>query len=217
MIAWLGRLAQAPVLRRVVCEEMLQPVSAAAAMQAASLEATAGLPPEAAAVARMLNQQREGLLQSLEAALPVPGNGAGPGRPLPLPAQGRQLSLLYWQLSTLLPLDGQLVEVRARCAAGGVCWGNRAPACRRALHRSPFHHADACIPLHVQELATLHILLLYSTPFKEHFGLALLCFYPHIGGESPARRPLRLLCLPAKTLKCSALLRVRQPAAPSLV
>jgi hypothetical protein len=32
-------------------------------------------------------------------------------------------------------------------------------------------------------LTTLLILLLYSVPFKEAFGCALLAFYPHIGGE----------------------------------
>lgn len=45
------------------------------------------------------------------------------------------------------------------------------------------HQLPALEPSPPQELATLQILLLYSTPFKEAFGQALLAFYPHIGCE----------------------------------
>lgn len=122
LMRWLVQLGQAPSLRAVICEEALQPAAASAAEQAAKLGATEGLPPEAAAVARMLQQQRRDLLQALQAVLPVPegegaegaGDGGGaPFRPLPLlgPAP-HQHSLLYWQMASLLPLDAQLVEVR---------------------------------------------------------------------------------------------------------
>lgn len=122
LIAWLVQLGQAPALRRVICQESLQPASAAAAVQAAAATATTGAPPEAAAVARMLQQQREGLLAALEAALPLPadaepGQAASP-RPLPVVGPGaHRHSLLYWQLSCLLPLGAELVEV-------GEAWGD---------------------------------------------------------------------------------------------
>ncbi|PSC67217.1 ubiquitin-ligase [Micractinium conductrix] len=154
LVAWLGQLAQAPAVRALVCEELLAPVTPSVAALAGSLAATAGLPAEAAAVARMLQQQREALLGRLVAVLPVPGEPAEGGsgdlsaaaalacRPLPIPgAAAQQLSLLYWQMSAVLPLQASLVE----------------------------------------ELATLHILLLYSVPFKAHYGRVLLCFYPHLG------------------------------------
>jgi hypothetical protein len=38
--------------------------------------------------------------------------------------------------------------------------------------------------LRVQELATLHILLLYNVPFKYSYGRLLLAFYPAFGGEA---------------------------------
>jgi hypothetical protein len=34
----------------------------------------------------------------------------------------------------------------------------------------------------LQELATLHTLLLYTVPFKEQYGRILLSFYPSLGG-----------------------------------
>lgn len=52
-----------------------------------------------------------------------------------------------------------------------------------------------------QEMATLHILLLYSVPFKTHFGRVLLCFYPHLGGGPSS---LLLTCpLPHSADRCS--------------
>ena len=53
-----------------------------------------------------------------------------------------------------------------------LCWGLPRLAMNAPLTRR--------LP---QELATLQILLLYSTPFKEAFGEMLLAFYPHIGCE----------------------------------
>lgn len=141
LVAWLGQLAQAPAVRALVCEELLAPVTPSVAALAGSLAATAGLPAEAAAVACMLQQQREALLGRLVAVLPVPGEPAEGGsgdlsaaaalarRPLPIPgAAAQQLSLLYWQMSAVLPLQASLVEVRGGGAggwwrAGG--WENR--------------------------------------------------------------------------------------------
>lgn len=121
LMSWLGQLAQAPALRDMLCDALLQPSTPSVAAQAGSLAATAGLPADLAAVARMLQQQREALLERLAAVLPVPGEAEAEGlgaaiarqqRPLPLPGRGpHQLSLLYWQLSAMLPLEGHLVEV----------------------------------------------------------------------------------------------------------
>jgi hypothetical protein len=146
IMRWLVQLGQAPALRGIICQELQASALASAAINAAAaLVATPGLPREAAAVARMLQQQREVLLGSLGTVLPMPGAQDAiyeAHRPLPnLGSEAGYYSLLYWQLSTLLLLDGNLVE----------------------------------------ELATLQILLLYSTPFKEVFGETLLAFYPHIG------------------------------------
>lgn len=261
LLSWLGLLAQAPALRELLCVALLQPATPSAAAQAGSLAATAGLPPELAAVARMLQQQREALLERLAAVLPVPGDAEGeaPGaagqaqrRPLPLPRPGpHQLSLLYWQLSTLLLLEGHLVEVRRggaqwtceegvpagpharRCSLECSSWLLFQPAamfCAAGVLPSALRHVP--LPVHTQprihltrlaspgrflaaagslsaippavplplslrwpqELATLHILLLYSVPFKTQFGRALLCFYPHLGGERSTRLAIKYGC-----------------------
>lgn len=202
LMAWIVQLGQAPALRRVICQESLQPASAAAAVQAAAAVASAGAPPEAAAVARMLQQQREGLLAALEAALPLPADSE-PGQavsPRPLPAVGpggaHGHPLLYWQLSCLLPLGADLVEVGGwvrQCLLLADRWLKGAallrapppvPAARPSkpprCQPTPLHpptHADGW-----QELTSLHILLLYSLAFKEAYGSLLLAFYPWLGG-----------------------------------
>lgn len=125
IIRWLVQLGQAPALRGVICQELQSAALPAAAISAAAaLVATPGLPREAAAVARMLQQQREVLLGSLGTVLPLPGGQDAiyeARRPLPLLGpQLERYSLLYWQLSTLLLLDAQLVEVRAGEAGEGL-------------------------------------------------------------------------------------------------
>ena len=84
--------------------------------------------------------------------------------------------------------------------------GSRPPRCLcLELTALPCRRAAACLPaLPCQELATLHILLLYSVPFKAHYGRVLLCFYPHLGGEarrlgagrSPLGSVLALMAMP---------------------
>lgn len=124
IIRWLVQLGQAPALRGVICQELQSAALPAAAINAAAaLVATPGLPREAAAVARMLQQQREVLLGSLGTVLPLPGGQDAiyeARRPLPLLGPLERYSLLYWQLSTLLLLDAQLVEVRAGEAGEGL-------------------------------------------------------------------------------------------------
>lgn len=122
IIRWLVQLGQAPALRGVICQELQsQALPSAAINAAAALVATPGLPREAAAVARMLQQQREVLLGSLGTVLPMPGSQSAiyeSRRPLPfLGDEAGYYSLLYWQLSTLLLLDGRLVEVSAQRGA----------------------------------------------------------------------------------------------------
>lgn len=72
-----------------------------------------------------------------------------------------------------------------------MCWLSFPVWQRRSLILPPVLFSTPCTP---QELATLQILLLYSTPFKEVFGESLLAFYPHIGGEA-LNRAGRLLLL----------------------
>ena len=94
----------------------------------------------------------------------------------------------------------------ARVAAVCALPGSRPPRCLcLELTALPCRRAAACLPaLPCQELATLHILLLYSVPFKAHYGRVLLCFYPHLGGEarrlgagrSPLGSVLALMAMP---------------------
>jgi hypothetical protein len=112
LMAFLNQLGQQPALRAVICDELLQPAAAAAAVQAGSLGATAHLQQEAASVARTLQQHREALLSELEGRLPNAAAGGDAARPLPpLPGAAAPLPLLFWQLSTLLALPPEVVEV----------------------------------------------------------------------------------------------------------
>lgn len=151
IMRWLVQLGQAPALRGVICQELQAPaVPSAAIGAAAALVATPGLPREAAAVARMLQQQREVLLGSLGTVLPMPGAQDAiheARRPLPLlGSEPERYSLLYWQLSTLLQLDGRLVEVSLwALSRRGVC--ERLPAGQASVCQLPMQclwHA-ACV------------------------------------------------------------------------
>jgi hypothetical protein len=110
LVRWLQLLGQHPALRAIICEELLQPAAASAATHSISLAATQHLQPEVASVSRMLQQQREGLLQRLEQVLSDVQQVPSSSRPLP-EVEPNPRSLLYWQLSTLL-VRSALVEVR---------------------------------------------------------------------------------------------------------
>jgi hypothetical protein len=114
LAAWLFQLGQQPALRALICDELLQPLEPAVAAAAASLAATAQLPAEAAAVARMLQQQREQLLGKVFEALPTVGPTVPreSSRYMPALPEGQPRSNLYWVLSILTALPDKLVEVR---------------------------------------------------------------------------------------------------------